>query len=410
MIRVKMRWSLFLVVALMMALAAPIASADKVELKVGLATRESMELYEQVFKPAFEARHPNVEVTIEYISWTVDRYVVRYIGGTAPDVFQVGGDKLGAFTQMILPLDRYTQGWDVMDDMIPTLVNSARLDGQLLGLPWNYAVRQLTYRGDLFDEAGLDRDRPPTTWDEFVEIGRQLVRFDSSGRMTRQAYHTSNNMTQFSGWLFQAGGDWMSPDMTQAAFADEGGMEATWMYYRMFNEYRISDVNLGEMSGGEAAMQDTTPSAFANPNVSPYYGPEDVMVAEPLTHRRQAMNVMPSLWLVTDTTDHADLAWQWIDFMFEIENMVIAGESQSLIPTRNSLVRYSPWSDDPRWYTTLSNLQYGMTVTMASPHWDMMRRDFQQPALQRIMEGENPTIMLEAQRQANVWLQEQLRL
>lgn len=395
-----------------MALLLVAPASAQVTLSVGIADEAYMDVYLNVFGPEFERRNPGVNVEFQMIGWTVDNYVVRYIGGSAPDVFQVGGDKLGSYLSMVTPLDRYTQGWNVLDDMVPGLVNAARLNGQLMGLPANYAIRQMTYRKDWFEESGLNADEPPSNWEEVVEYGRRLVRFGSAGRMTRQAYYTNNNMTQFTVFLAQAGGSWMSPDMTEATFADERGMEATQFVHSLYHEYNIADPTdtLGNLAQGGAAMHDITPSIWANPQNSPTGRSEDIGVAPAIGHVERAIHVMPTLWLMTDTSTQQDLAWQWLDFMFEIEQIVTQGEALSFIPTRISAAQYPPWVDNENWITTFENLQYGATVTMLSPHWDLMRREFQQPALGEIIrQGASPNIMVEAQRQANVWLQERLR-
>lgn len=398
-----------LIVLLCFALLASAAPAMHAQttLQVGIADETLIPLWSALFVPQFEALYPGIKVELQYVSWTVDNLIVRYIGGNPPDVIQLGGDKLGAYLDMLQPLDRYVAEWDDFSDFLPSMVDSARHNGMLYGLPWNFSTRTLTYRADWFEEAGLNSDRPPTTWAELVEIGRKLIRVDASDALTRQGFGMTSNFTNFSSFLFQAGGDWMTEDMTQARFADDAGMEATRFVASLFHEHRISSRELGGLPEGATAMELASPGAFY-PDHSPHFEPHDIGVGLPLRHHEQWQIVMPSLWSIIDISPHHDAAWKWIEFNLNLENVIMTGQYGAL-PVRMSAVSHPPWSDDPRWRTTMEAVSLGKTVTQASPHWDLMRRDYQQPALSRILyEGESPTIMEEAQRQANVWLAAQL--
>ena len=49
-------------------------------------------------------------------------------------------------------------------------------DKQVWALPLSMSVMVLTYRKDLFAEAGLDPERPPRDWDELLEYARKITR------------------------------------------------------------------------------------------------------------------------------------------------------------------------------------------------------------------------------------------
>jgi multiple sugar transport system substrate-binding protein len=54
-----------------------------------------------------------------------------------------------------------------LTDFVPRLLELARVEGSLYGVPRNIDVRLLHYRRDLIDS-------PPATWDELLEIARRL--------------------------------------------------------------------------------------------------------------------------------------------------------------------------------------------------------------------------------------------
>lgn len=70
----------------------------------------------------------------------------------------------------------------------------------------------LTYRRDLFDEAGLDPNKPPRTWDEFLDISRRLTRphmkiQGAKLQMGRRGFFIYNGAFMWYPWFWSAGGD-----------------------------------------------------------------------------------------------------------------------------------------------------------------------------------------------------------
>lgn len=411
------RAAVWMLVTLAMLLLVPVVHGQQKVLQVGLATADQIEYYEQVLVPEFERRYPNVKVEVSNIFWGPDPYILRYIGGNPPDVFQTGGDKLGAYLDMIVPLDGSIEraGWEAnLVDFPAPIIDSLTVNGQLMALPWNYAVRQFTYRKDLFESAGLDADTPPITWDDLVEYGRNLTVFNPDGAMVRQGLYTREHYINFHPFLAQAGGDWMNADLTQATFADDRAMEAIQFKYELFHVHRISDADtrrggLQGLAAGQAAMEYMTQTPFVSTDPNPYFSAEDIGVAPPLRHHVQSQLVLPSTWHITDVSQLHDEAWNWIEFVLEAEIVRQKAQAQNLIPVRISVgAQYEPWTDDPRWATTFQNLSYSSTVAQASPYFNDLRR-WQMNGLGRVLfDGESPTVMAEEQRLANVWLQEQL--
>jgi multiple sugar transport system substrate-binding protein len=68
--------------------------------------------------------------------------------------------------QFLAPLNELIEPV-TLTDFVPLLLELARVDESLYGLPRNIDVRLLHYRGDLIDA-------PPATWDELLELARKL--------------------------------------------------------------------------------------------------------------------------------------------------------------------------------------------------------------------------------------------
>ena len=51
-------------------------------------------------------------------------------------------------------------------------MDKSKVDGTLYGVPMQYNLQYLYYNKDLFEEAGLDPEQPPTTMEELAEDAR----------------------------------------------------------------------------------------------------------------------------------------------------------------------------------------------------------------------------------------------
>ncbi|MFO7635346.1 MAG: sugar ABC transporter substrate-binding protein [Caldilinea sp.] len=119
----------------------------------------------------FEKQNPGVK--IEYIATpfeeTLNQATTAVLGNNAPDIFQlVAGwtpqmNGMGALAALEPLFDA-----DVLNGIPEGMRNDLTLDGELKAMPWVPAPIVMVYNRTLMEEAGLDPDSPPATWEEFV--------------------------------------------------------------------------------------------------------------------------------------------------------------------------------------------------------------------------------------------------
>ena len=56
----------------------------------------------------------------------------------------------------------------------PRGLKLTELDGRTYGIPYVFSTPTLFYNADLLRQAGLDPDKPPTTWTEVKQYGLQI--------------------------------------------------------------------------------------------------------------------------------------------------------------------------------------------------------------------------------------------
>jgi len=132
---------------------------------------------------SFNATHPDFEVkplfTGSYAE-TLTKYVAAYPTKTGPNMVQVYevGTQTMIDSEAITPVYKIPEilgeTWDWAQYVIP-ITHYYSVDGNLWSMPFNSSTAMLYYNKDLFKAAGLDPDKPPTTWKEMEEYGEKIL-------------------------------------------------------------------------------------------------------------------------------------------------------------------------------------------------------------------------------------------
>lgn len=107
--------------------------------------------------------------------------------GTPPDIGVLNYYTDFMVKKAVIPLDDYISASSVIsqDNFIPGNWEVVQLDGVVYGIPaWECFVRRgLNYNTRLVEEAGLDPDNPPLTWEELFVWHEALTKFDDAGNL-----------------------------------------------------------------------------------------------------------------------------------------------------------------------------------------------------------------------------------
>jgi len=160
-----------------------------------------------------------------------------------------------AANDALQPLDSYfaRDGIDPEEVFYSFSLDINRYDGKLYGIPLFNSTRVLAYNKDLFQEAGLDPERPPETWTELVEYGKKLTKWngdvlDTAGFEVPLGKEMGVNF--FCQLLWQKGGDIFNADNTQVVFNSREGVEALQFYADLFLKHKVSKYGFGASTQG----------------------------------------------------------------------------------------------------------------------------------------------------------------
>ena len=158
-------------------------AAGKVEITWWHAMSGSRLKVVQKIVKDFNASHPGIELTALYTGTypeTMTKYVAAYRSKTAPNLvqaYEVGTQQMlssGAIVPVYKIPGMVGEKWDWAQYVIP-ITNYYSTDGNLWSMPFNSSTAMLYYNKDLFAKAGLDPNRPPTTWAEVESYGKKLL-------------------------------------------------------------------------------------------------------------------------------------------------------------------------------------------------------------------------------------------
>ena len=107
--------------------------------------------------------------------------MMAFAGGTAPDVVYVNFRSMENYIQQgfLMPLDdRFAARPEILARINPVIRSVLEVRGHVYALPYAQFVQALYYRRDLFQQAGLDPDKPPTNLDEFYRDCERITDHD----------------------------------------------------------------------------------------------------------------------------------------------------------------------------------------------------------------------------------------
>lgn len=148
-------------------------------------TGSDKETLEQLVAEYNETNDKNIEVQMNIMPWDslYQKLATVLPIGEGPDILAMATERIGTYAEpgAFVPIDDiYSQGI-VDESVIPeSLKENLKYKGNYYGVPMNFATLLLYYNKTIFEEAGLDPETPPTTWEELETYAQQIV--DQTGK------------------------------------------------------------------------------------------------------------------------------------------------------------------------------------------------------------------------------------
>lgn len=172
---------------------------------------------------AYEEAHPDVK--IEWLDFPYQNYanklLTSFMSGNPPDVINLPSDSMQDYDEpgyLLALQDQVSQ--EVLDSYVPTLLDSAKVDEDLYGLPWYASSGVTMINRQIFEEAGLDPEQPPELYDNLAELARVIK--EKAGKFAIFPPYTEAGTIRM--WMTEAGIPILNEDKTKAAFNTPRGL------------------------------------------------------------------------------------------------------------------------------------------------------------------------------------------
>ena len=187
--------------------------------------------------PALLAALPGgapLDLRIQPLPWSAahEKLLTGFAGGSLPDLGQVGNSWIAELTAIgaIMPVPPRMQS--LVEGQFAGVVDTNRIDGRLMALPWYVDTRLQFYRKDLFEAAGFAA--PPAQWDEWKRALHAVKRRPGGeGYAILLPLNEYEHLTQMA---LSAGATFLDPTGTRGAFRDPKFRQALAFYKSLYDE------------------------------------------------------------------------------------------------------------------------------------------------------------------------------
>jgi multiple sugar transport system substrate-binding protein len=239
---------------------------------------------DEAFWAAFNETYPNIEVEFTRLDYNdmLDKIRTAALGNAAPMVAKMPilwGVEFAASGQL-MELAPEDVGYPTAEYW-PGAMKSVTWDGTTYGVPTNNETMALIWNAAIFEEAGLDPESPPATWDDVVAYSNQIKQeTGKSGYGLVARVNAGNTPFRFMPTAWAYGGGALdeaeeNPTYETIYANNEGTIAAVQAYYDMYVRDQSVPVsaltntnneNADPFISGQLAMMISHPSEYAKMN------------------------------------------------------------------------------------------------------------------------------------------------
>ena len=237
---------------------------------------------------------------------------------------------------------------DVISDINPALTSFGTIDGKQVSVPVSANNLAYMYNKTLFKQAGLDPEKPPTTWEELMTDAKQIK--EKTGKpgydLFTQAGDNGEGLTwNFQVNLWQAGGEFLNSDNTAAAFNTPQGKKALQFWVDLITSGASPYGKWGEFEKGQggSAQEGSWMVGIWAPDPPFDFG---VAKAPYPSDGKPATNLGGEQAMVFNNSDaNAKAAADFLAWFLAPEQVTKWSQTTGMLPVTNSVATSSAYLD-----------------------------------------------------------------
>jgi len=197
-------------VAAFCALTAPAIAATELTMFCPVAVGGALTKIVDGIVADFESANPDISVNAIYAGNYNDARVKALAALKSGDPAQLSV-MFSIDVHELMDLDAIVPFDDVvstaeekewLDSFYPALMENGKVDGKTYGVPFQRSTIVMYYNKDMFREAGLDPEKPPTSWEELAAAGAALTKTNADGNV--EQWGAMIPSTGYPYWMFGA--------------------------------------------------------------------------------------------------------------------------------------------------------------------------------------------------------------
>jgi multiple sugar transport system substrate-binding protein len=297
---------------------------------------------------AFEERHPEIDVLIEYVPDANDFYArlaTGYAAGDVPDVYLINYRRYGQFAAAggLTPVGPALEQSETIaaEDYYPQPMEAFTFNGELMCLPQNLSSLVVYYNRDLFEAAGVPLPTMDWTWDDFLAAAQTLtLDTDSDGVTDQYGVGIEPSLIRMTPFIWQAGGELvdnleapttLTIDTPAAREGLQFVLDLNHVHHVVPSESEVLAQGLeDQFAAGTVAM------LFQSRRVVPTLreSAEFIWDVAPLPRHAEAAGVLHSdAYCLSANAEHPEAAWAFIEFANGPEGQPIAAAVGRTVPS-----------------------------------------------------------------------------
>ncbi|MDO5690833.1 MAG: ABC transporter substrate-binding protein [Tissierellia bacterium] len=243
----------------------------------------------------------------------------------------------------VFPKDELDAHWDGISEAALSL---GKIDGKTYGMAFTFSTPILFINGTLFEEAGLDPNNPPQTWDEVLAAAQQIT--EKTGK-PGLAFSPSNGWVTY-GLFYSNGAGIFNEDRSQVVFASPEGVEAIEKWKEFYTSGCAALGTDGEvveqfMAGNAGMTLNTTAMLSGIRSSFDALGLELTGTTMPSFGEKEAIPVNSGSALVVrpDSDLKAKAIWEFVKYATGPRGYTIITSEIGYLPLRTEI------ADDPQY-------------------------------------------------------------
>lgn len=370
--------------ALASALLASVALAQQPIVLQWQTANLTEKQFEPVWKQLvaeFEAANPGIKIEPVLVArkdhWT--KFVTGAQAKKAPCLVSVDLTT-AAYNGYLMPLDRF---WNAEPESwrkawSDEVLSGVRWKGQTYGVPIWAGIYGEIYNRDLVKAAGLDPEKLPVTWAEYLDWARKLTGPDRWATAVLGG-KTDTTTRVLLTWIWSNGGEAFNKDMTEATFAkNPKGLEAIKTYINLTKDglaapgatttNYLEQTNLfaqGKIATMRNAYWAVAKVVGDNPAM------EGKMVVAPPPRNSDNAKTLAGMTptSISSSCAHPEAAWKFIKFEAEPKWSVMRAKVANWMPVRSDLLDHPEIKNDPMLTAFLKIGQNARAYPLPHPLW-----------------------------------------